>query len=174
MNAILHKLIGDYMYPLYAYSNAERPPKDKPARKDKHESLVDVEPGRSVSSPTDLSDDDFIMRDLFLWAIIMNYVDMAKVLLANMKYRICPALIATKILKQYHGKAAYGELKDIYMKSADYFEQYAIDCVSKCEKNDPDMACELVLQQNELYGKVTCLQVRAMRVFLSFESNARL
>jgi hypothetical protein len=102
---------------------------------------------------------DHIIRDLFLWAILMNYIDMAKVFLAHAKYRICPALIATKILKQYHLKAAYGELKDGYMESAKYFEKYAIDCLNKCDENNVDQACEIVLQRNELYGYVTCLQV---------------
>ena len=36
------------------------------------------------------------------------------------------------------------------------------------------MACELVLQQNALYGKVTCLQVRATSITLSLGSNVRL
>lgn len=102
---------------------------------------------------------DYIMRDLFLWAILMNYVDMAKVLLSHMKYRICPALIATKILKQYYQRAIYGELKDGYQKSAEYFEHYAINCLDKCDDHDVDQACEIILQQNELYGYVTCLQV---------------
>ena len=162
LNKILHELIGDYMDRLYSYSDQVR----GSAGKSVHESLVDLEIRRSLPAPNELTDDDYIMRDLFLWAIIINFVDMAKVLLANMKYRICPALIATKILKYFHEKAAYGELKDTFMQSADFFERYAIDCVDRCEKNDPDMACELVLQQNELYGKVTCLQVRATRVSL--------
>ncbi len=84
---------------------------------------------------------------------------MAKVFLAHSKYRICPALIATKILKQYYHKAAYGELKNGYMESAKYFEKYAIDCLNKCDENNVDQACEIVLQRNELYGYVTCLQV---------------
>ena len=64
-----------------------------------------------------------------------------------------------KILKKYHKKANYGDLKEAYMKSAEYFEQYAIKCISLCELNDPDQACEIVVQQIELYGNVTCLQV---------------
>jgi len=105
------------------------------------------------------SANDYIMRDLFLWAILMNSVDMAKVLLSHMKYRICPALIATKIFKQYYRKTPYGDLKISYDKSAKYFEQYAINCLNKCEKKDEAKACEIILQRNELYGYVTSLQV---------------
>ncbi len=102
---------------------------------------------------------DYIMRDLFLWSILMNRIDMAKVLLSHMKYRICPALIATKIFKQYSYKPIYGDLKDSYDDSATYFEQYAIDCLNKCDDNDGAKACEIILQRNELYGYVSCLQV---------------
>ncbi|UJR26318.1 hypothetical protein I4U23_007656 [Adineta vaga] len=104
---------------------------------------------------------DYIMRDLFLWAILMNHIELAKVFLAHMKYRICPALIATKILKQYYLKATYGDLKTSYETSAHYFEQYAINCLDKCDKYDRVKACEIVLQQNEVYGYVTCLQIAA-------------
>ncbi|CAF3825390.1 unnamed protein product [Rotaria sp. Silwood1] len=102
---------------------------------------------------------DYIMRDLFLWSILMNHIDMAKVFLSHMKYRICAALLATKILKQYYSIATHGELKDSYMKNANYFQQYAIDCITQCEKNDSDQACQIILQRIELYGNVTCLQV---------------
>ena len=102
---------------------------------------------------------DYIMRDLFLWAILMNYTDMAIVFLSHMKHRICPALIAIKIFNQYHEKATPSELKDGYKKSAKYFEQYAINCLDKCDDHDMDQACEIILQQNELYGYVSCLQV---------------
>ena len=102
---------------------------------------------------------DYTMRDLFLWAILMNRIEMAKVFLSHTKYRICSALIATKILKEYHRKATHGELKDSYMQSADYFQKYAIDCINQCEKNDTNEASCIVLQRIQLYGYVTCLQV---------------
>jgi hypothetical protein len=102
---------------------------------------------------------DYIMRDLFLWSILMNRIDMAKVFLSHLKYRICAALIATKILKEYNLIATHGEMKENYMKSAEYFEQYAIECVKQCEKYDADQAYQIVLQRIELYGNVSCLQV---------------
>jgi hypothetical protein len=102
---------------------------------------------------------DSIMRDLFLWAILMNRIDMAKVFLSHLKYRICAALIATKILKTYHNESTHGDLKENYMKNANYFEQYAIECIDQCEKNNSDEACKIVVQRIELYGNVTCLQV---------------
>ena len=120
---------------------------------DSHDNLMDIENTQIVQ--------DYIMRDLFIWSILMNRIDMAKVFLCHVKYRICAALIATKILKEYYNKSTHGELKDRYMKSADYFQEYAIECITQCEINDADQACQIVLQRIELYGNVTCLQVES-------------
>jgi hypothetical protein len=99
-------------------------------------------------------------RDLFIWAILINYIDMAKVLLANMNHRICAALIARKILMSYRDKyAIYDDKKAAYTQSMDYFEDYAIDCLTCCYKNNPNQACELVLRECGMFGNVTCLQV---------------
>lgn len=113
--------------------------------------------GQHTSSDIELR--EHVMRDLFLWAILMNRIEMAKVFLCFMKYRICPALIATKILKSYYEIAEYSHLKDSYIESAKYFENYAVNCLDQCDDVDADQACEIVLQENELYGYVTCLQV---------------
>jgi hypothetical protein len=102
---------------------------------------------------------DYIMRDLFLWAILMNRIEMAKVFLCYLKYRVCAALIATQILRSYYLRAVYGESKDNYLKFADYFQDYAIACINQCEDNNPNQACQIVIQQIELFGNVTPLQV---------------
>jgi len=152
LNNTLRHLIGDYMHKLYFDSSEE-------------ENQYRIDYGL-IKENISLSEEekeeartDYIMRDLFIWSILMNYTEMSKVLLSHMKYRICPALIATKILKKYHEKAPYGNLKDKYLESANDFEQYAINCLDKCDDYDVDLACEIILQRNELYGYVTCLQV---------------
>jgi len=148
----LRALIGDYIHELY-FDTLEEEDEDriKNGLRQKKRSLSDDERKQIAN--------DYIMRDLFLWSILMNQINMAKVFLSHMKYRICPALIATKILQQYHHKATYGKLKDEYSKSMTYFQQYAITCLEKCNDHDADKACEIVLERNELYGYVTCLQV---------------
>ncbi len=152
LNNLLDTLIGDYMHKLYFDTAKEE-------NDDRLESgLTKTNKALSDEEKREMAD-DYIMRDLFLWAILMNYIDMAKVFLAFMKYRICPALIATKILKEYYRKAPYGEIKNGYMESAKDFEKYAIGCLDKCDDYDADQACEIILQRNELYGYVTCLQV---------------
>ncbi|CAF4129196.1 unnamed protein product, partial [Rotaria sordida] len=149
LNNILEKLIGDYMHQLYFETEADE--------KKYHE---EKRLGRLfLKSETDPH--QYIMRDLFLWAILMNYIDMAKVFLSFMEYRICSALIATKILKEYYSVASYGDLKTEYEKASKYFENYAIDCLDKCDDENVNQTCEIILQRNELYGYVTCLQVAA-------------
>ena len=159
---MLRGIIGDYMQPLYFYSDVGEMTHQKlhAVRTSTKEPNGEVEKGHLTDK------DDLIMRDLFLWAVLHNYIDMAIVFLSNMKYRICAALIATKILKQYHSVASHGELKKGYKNHAEYFERYAIDCIAKCEANNANQACEIVLQQIELFGNVTCLQVRLTTILL--------
>lgn len=159
---MLRGIIGDYMQPLYFYYDEDEITHHTlhAVRTNTKESYGEV--GKKLRADKN----DLIMRDLFIWAILHNYIGMAKVFLAHMKHRICAALIATRILKKYHLKASHGKLKDEYKAMATYFEQYAIDCIAECEANDADTACEIVLQQIELFGNVTCLQVRFRTILL--------
>ena len=154
LNRIFIKLIGDYIHELY-YDTLKDEQSDRYlyGLKTTQERYLSDEEKRQIMRT-------YFLRDLFLWSIVMNYADMAKVLLSFMDYRICPALIATKIFKEYQRKAPYGDLQKSYTKSIEYFEQYAIDSLGQCDDRDPDKACEIILQRNELYGYVTCLQVR--------------
>ncbi|CAF0816739.1 unnamed protein product [Adineta ricciae] len=161
LNMVLLQLIGDKMHKLY-FDSFE----DEHAYREVYSlSVIDEDSDTIEDKKSNYSNQqarDYIMRDLFLWAILMNYVEMAKVLLSHMKYRICPALIATKIFKEYHKNAIHEDLKADYKTSATYFEQYAIDCIDKCDDHDREKACAIILQQNELYGYTTCLQIAAV------------
>lgn len=170
MNRILHELIGDFMHRL-CFDSKEEEEKYITKRNLARVAATEEDAEKNDKSTSKnnnavVTETDIMMRDLFLWAVLMNYIDMAKALLAHMKYRICSALIATKILKAYHNHASHGKLKENYMDGAKYFEQYAVDCITLCEKNDPEDACKMVLQRNELYGYVTCLQVKYLSLSL--------
>jgi len=156
LNDVLFDLIGNYMHKLYF---------DDP----EHENKYRVEHGfpscttASNSAPSSplLTHNDYIMRDLFLWSILINRIDIAKVFLSFMKYRICPALIATTVFKNYSKKAPYGDLKKEYDENANYFQQYAVRCLDCCDDDYTNESCEIILQSLELYGYVTCVQVAA-------------
>lgn len=165
LNIIFRKLIGDYMHKLY-YDSVEEEYRDR-----EHDGLILKSKERRLGMSYDAEYEqtqsneglahDYIMRDLFLWSILMNYIDMAKVFLSFMKYRICPALIASKILKSYKINTPQSDKQDEYEENAKYFEQYAIDCLDYCDDINVDKACEIIFQQNEVYGYVTCAQVAA-------------
>lgn len=160
LNLVLAKLIGDYMQTIYFDTWGSK-------RINRIKYALQREDGIELSQDQKKEMmHEYFLRDLFLWAIVINQPDMAKVFLAHMKYRICPALIATKIFRQYHRKAAYGDLKRRYETSKQYFEKYAIDCLEYCNDDDPEKASEIILQRNELYGYVTCLQVRSTIVMI--------
>ncbi|CAF0834212.1 unnamed protein product [Adineta ricciae] len=168
LNELLATLVGDYMHKLYFDTREEELQHRRSwglvdnATETNSMSVYIVENEENYASAAckELVN-DYVMRDLFIWAILVNHTDIAKVFLSHMKYRICAALVATKILKQYYDRAAHGDLKDGYANSIDYFQSYAIACINQCEKNDPDLACEIVLQRIELYGNASCLQVAA-------------
>lgn len=155
MNIVLRKILGDYVRRFYFFTDREEIEYYKIIVK----GVDTAEPGDYVKTLSLMKKDDLIIRDLFLWAILHNHIDMAKVFLAYMPYRICAALIATDILRKFHSKANYGDLKDAYLAGAGYFENYAIACINQCEKNDANMACEIVLQEIDFFGNATCLQV---------------
>ncbi|CAF5024812.1 unnamed protein product, partial [Rotaria sp. Silwood1] len=109
LNKVLWNLIGDYMYKLYfdtekaEYNDRIKWGLMKSSIKSEETKNKNIKTNKSISNESKKANaHKYIMRDLFLWAILMNYVDMAKVFLCYLKYRICPALIATKILKQYY------------------------------------------------------------------------
>jgi hypothetical protein len=102
---------------------------------------------------------DLVNRDLFIWALLMNRVQMARVFLTHMKHRTCAALIGNKIMKEFSTRIDRGQERDKYKENAKYFEQYAIECINKCEQKDVDAAPHTLLYPIELYGYVSCLQV---------------
>ena len=77
-----------------------------------------------------------------------------------MKTRICPALIASKVLKSYEGYVNDNDSKETIRSQADQFEQYAVECLKRCYDYDEEKACEIAVRRNYLFGGVSCLQVR--------------
>jgi hypothetical protein len=103
---------------------------------------------------------ELVYRDLFFWSILTNRIEMSKVILSHMQSRICAALIASKILKSYLEYANDNESKDILRSQADQFEEYACECLKHCYNYDEEKACEIAIRRINLFGGVTCLQVR--------------
>ena len=102
---------------------------------------------------------DQMLRDLFLWAVFMNMPEMAKVLLVHVQSRLCAALIASPIFKQYAKLADTIDLKEILRSQAMDFGTFAGNFIDRCYEYNEKTACELLFRQLPLFGYVTCMQV---------------
>ena len=167
LNELFRTLVGGYMKALYYDTQIEE--QDDRMGVKRFTNMIfplgDIEQGPLISSDAVYKElaKDYIIRDLFLWAIVMNYMHLAKVFISHMKDRICGALIATEILSHLRdtsSDAVYGDKKADLTNWINYFEQYAINCIDLCFQNDPNMARLLTIQRVEMFGDVTCLQVR--------------
>ena len=167
LNHLFRVVVGGYMKPLYYDSQIDE--QDDRMGAKYFASIIspmqDIEQGQLIASDAVYKQlaKDYIIRDLFLWSIVMNYMDLAKVFISHMKDRICGALIATEIfshLRDTFSDTVHGDKKEHLTQWINYFEQYAINCMDLCFKNDPDMARILTIQRVETFGDVTCLQVR--------------
>lgn len=139
LTCVLNILVGDFMRPIYWY-------------KSKFSSNQITPDNREI-------DNDEIYRNLFLWCVLTHRLSMAKIILSQMKTRICSALIASKILKSLVTYAPDANSRQTILTEADQFETYAIECVRCAYAYDPNQACELIIRRLDLYGGVTCLQM---------------
>jgi hypothetical protein len=89
----------------------------------------------------------------------MDMPEMAKVLLLHVKPRICAALIASALFKEYSKLSQSVDMKNKYQDQALEFETYAAKSLNKCYEYNEKRACELLLRQIPLFGNVTCMQV---------------
>ena len=131
------------MHPLYKHQSKIRP--SQVIAKTKYESKI--------------KDVEVIYRDIFLWCVLTFRLPMARVILGQMKTRICSALIASKILKTFISYAPDHDSRDALSNEADFFETYAIEFVRCSYLYNKQKACELIMREVKLYGNVTCLQM---------------
>ena len=161
LDRLLRRLIGDYMKPIYSQCSDEphdgccrclRKARISDSRMDLIAEDVDVdEPRKEVT--------EWVYRDLFLWSILTNRIEMAKIFLNHIQTRICACLIASKIFKSYLAYATDNESKDVLSCQAKQFEEYADECLKSCYNYDEEKACEIAIRSLDLFGGVTCLQV---------------
>ena len=93
-------------------------------------------------------------------------MDMAKVLILHIRTRICAALSCAAILKHRAYNAAANDRHHLYKQQAQDFENYAIDCINICYSKNEQKACELLIREQPLFGKITCMQVNFILEFV--------
>lgn len=101
---------------------------------------------------------DFL-RDLFLWTVLMDMPEMAKVFLLRIPNRICGALLAAAIFKSYSRQSPTIDLRERFVKQSLEFEIYAANAINKCYQYDELRACEILLRRVPLFGNISCMQV---------------
>ena len=168
LDRILRKLIGDYMKPIYGQYREEnsfdfidccRKARITDSQTNTQLEINDVNWELMNSEEARENVNEIVYRDLFLWSILTNRIEMSKVFLSQMRTRICSCLIASKIFKSYIQYAADNETKEILNIKANEFEHYAEECLKYCYNYDEDKACEISIRRLDLFGGVTCLQV---------------
>jgi hypothetical protein len=102
---------------------------------------------------------DELLRDLFLWSVLMDMPEIAKILLVHLQPRICAALIASTIFKGYAKASTAVDHKEKFKSQSREFETHAAMFTDKCYEYNGNLACELLLRQIPLFGNVTCMQV---------------
>lgn len=110
-----------------------------------------------------------MLRDLFLWSIFLDMPDMAKVLLLHIRSRICAALIASTLFKEYSKLSSTADLKEKFVRQALDFESYAAMSLDKCYEYNEQRTCELLLRQIPLFGNITCIQVGSMENLIGYD-----
>jgi len=166
LNSILEMFVGDFMYPLYRdllkVQSISETQKRRINRDVEHGTELNVRSSQQKSESINKAtkkDPEFIYRDIFLWCILTYRLAMAKIILGQMKTRICSALIASKILKSLAYYAPDHESKERLFSEANVFETYAIEFVRCSYVYHKQQTCELIIRQVNLYGNVTCLQM---------------
>jgi len=100
-----------------------------------------------------------MLRDLLYWSIFTDRMDMAKVLLLHIRTRICAALSCAAILRNRSRMATTNDQHHRYKQQAKDFEIYATECIDACYSKSERKACELLIREEPLFGKITCMQV---------------
>ncbi|CAF3112137.1 unnamed protein product [Rotaria sp. Silwood2] len=171
LDLLLKKLIGDYFKPIYTRTVTDFWDRLKICFRCSIGACVE---DNSTVWYADYNGDDsevpdpeeaqkevreLVFRDLFLWSILTNRIEISKVILSHMQTRICAALIASKIFKSYENFAYDNESKDVLHCQAEQFEDYANECLTCCYHLDEEKACEIAIRRINLFGGVSCLQV---------------
>lgn len=100
-----------------------------------------------------------MLRDIFLWSVYAGYVDIAFVLLLQLKSRIGAALVAASIAERLSSGASNLDTQNTYNEHRIVYEEYATACIKACYKHNERLACQLLLREIPIFGNITCMQV---------------
>ncbi|XP_074193013.1 LOW QUALITY PROTEIN: transient receptor potential cation channel subfamily M member 5 [Rhinolophus sinicus] len=87
-------------------------------------------------------------RDLFLWAVLQNWHEMASYFWAMGQEGVAAALAACKILREMS-----------HLETEAKYEQLALGLFSECYSNSEDRAFALLVRRNRCWSRTTCLHL---------------
>ncbi|CAH1785123.1 unnamed protein product [Owenia fusiformis] len=102
-------------------------------------------------------------RELFIWAVLMNRLELAKFLWERGDEAVINAIAASAICKSLADRTALydSDLNDEYLHSQREFEQMACGVLDECYSTDPDKAAILVEREYETWGSMNVLEMAA-------------
>ena len=100
-----------------------------------------------------------MLRDMFLWSVHQGYVDIAFVLLLQLKSRIGASLLAASVAKRLSFVGRNLHVRNMYDEHRKAYEEYATTCINACYKCNEHFSCQLLLREIPLLGNITCMQV---------------
>lgn len=105
-------------------------------------------------------------RDVFIWAVLSNRKEMAKLMWSMGREQIATALMATRLLKSMAGKArADDTITDIspeLLEVANDFEQHAIGVLQECYEENETLSQTLLVKELDNFGNLTALDLAVM------------
>ncbi|XP_069135889.1 transient receptor potential cation channel subfamily M member-like 2 isoform X2 [Argopecten irradians] len=96
---------------------------------------------------------------LFLWCVLTNRQEMAKLFWKYGTDHIAAALVAHGILKQMSILIGDKESEKILKQNSDEFCQLALNILNECQEKDEKKAADLLIQRMEEWGHTTCEQI---------------
>ncbi|KAL3875814.1 hypothetical protein ACJMK2_033729, partial [Sinanodonta woodiana] len=110
-------------------------------------------------------------KELFLWAVLFNREDMARMFWKMSKNHIAGALVACALLKRLATKADDNEeleLKDKLLKHSKKYEDLATDVLGECYRKDKQLSHQLIVRQIKNYGNATLLTLAHVNELMNF------
>ncbi|XP_071824925.1 transient receptor potential cation channel subfamily M member-like 2 isoform X3 [Apostichopus japonicus] len=97
------------------------------------------------------------IRELFLYAILLNRREMARLLWEKIDEAIAAALTASKILKAMASKEDDMDQKESMLQHAEQYEELAIGVLNECHDQEEDRTLIMMIRNLPNWGNTTCL-----------------
>ncbi|KAK3595122.1 hypothetical protein CHS0354_002375 [Potamilus streckersoni] len=120
---------------------------------------------------SDTHDFEHPEKELFLWAILFNRREMAKMLWKMSRNQIAGALVACALLKGLADRAADEEELELNAKLQEHsqkYEDFATDVLGECYSKNSQLARQLVVRRLTIYGDTTLFTLAEANDLMKF------